>query len=121
MVVLDAVLDLTSVGAGVIGPQLCDLDAGVSGGLGVAHQVDPVQIVLLHLDLSVHGHQDDRDTLLGDAAPFDAVGQGGNGGGAGIVDGVVLEVGLKFKFIRKTSLHYNIILNTIFMLMTTLK
>ena len=88
--VLDALLDLTAVVSSVIGAELRYLDACICGCDGVAHHVDPVQVVLIHTHTSLQGHQDGPDFVLGDVAPFDAVGERRDGGGPWVGHCVIL-------------------------------
>lgn len=90
-VVLDAVLNFTAVDSGVAGPQPRYLDAGVRRRHRVAHQVNSVQVALADTHLSLQGHEDRRDFVFGDAAPFDAMRKGSDGGSPRVWDSVVLQ------------------------------
>lgn len=92
IVVLNAVHHLTAVGPRIFGPQLCYLHGGVGGHQWVVDHSHPVQVLRLHVNLSLWRHKDCCDFLLGDVGPLDAVGERGDGRGSRVVRRVVLEV-----------------------------
>ena len=98
MVVLDAMLNLAAVDARVVRAQLGHLDAGVAGGRGVAHHLNSVQVVGVDAHLSLHRYEYRGDFLLGDAAPFDAMGERCNGRCSWVVDSEILQGGTLLVF-----------------------
>lgn len=74
VVILNAMHHLTAIGARVPGAQLCHLHGNIGGDGGVVDEVDPIQVVRLHPDLAIRGHQDEGHLALVDVAPLDAVG-----------------------------------------------
>ena len=93
MVVLDAALNLAAVHSRVIGAQLGHLDASIAGGRGVAHHLNPVQVVGVDAHSSLHRYKYCGDFLLGHAAPFDAMGERCNGRCTWVVDSEILQGG----------------------------
>lgn len=90
--VLDPMLNLTSVDPRVTGPQLRYLDASIQRVQGVVQQVNPVKVAFADAYPALQGHQDGGDSFLGDVAPFDTMRERSDDRSSRIRDRVVLQV-----------------------------
>lgn len=90
--VLDAALNFTAIHSCVTGMQLRYPDAGVTWSLGVALQLNSVQIIFTDAYLSLQKHNNGCDLFFCDMAPFNTIGKGVDGGSTRVFNSVVLQM-----------------------------